>query len=72
MSYLTQSHGMGDWKKRVIEKKNKGKQETGRSKGITASPLERTICRRNRSWKNASYNLVMSRLTGEKRRKGNK
>lgn len=69
MSYLVQSHGMGTWKQRIIKKKNKGNQETGRSKGITASPLERSICRRNRSWKHPSYSLVMSRLTGEKRRK---
>lgn len=59
---------MGSWKARKISKKTKGNQTTGRQKGIFCSALERTICRRNRSWKMAEYNLVMSRLTGEKRR----
>jgi hypothetical protein len=35
-----------------------------------AEPLFKTICRRNRSWKHPLYSFVMSKLTGEKRRKG--
>lgn len=70
MSYSTQSTKMGTWKTRVIEKKAKGRQTTGREKGIVTTPLERTICRRNRSWKNSAYSLVMPKLNGEKRRKG--
>jgi hypothetical protein len=58
---------MGNWKRRTISKKTKGSQSTGRSKGIISSPLERTLCRRNRSWKNPLYTRVMSKLTGEKR-----
>ena len=70
MGYLNQSTKMGTWKKRIISKLAKGRQETGRSKGIVAEPLFKTICRRNRSWKHPLYSFVMSKLTGEKRRKG--
>jgi len=73
MSYLVQSTGMGTWKKRVIAKKAKGKQESGRSKGLVSSSLERYICRSNRSWKHGEYDRIMTTvLTGEKRKKGAK
>lgn len=72
MGYLIQSHGMGTWKTRKIAKKARGKSETGRSKGIVASPLERFMCRSNRSWKHPLYESIMSKLDGEKRRKGKK
>lgn len=58
---------MGTWKVRAISKKTKGSQTTGRSKGIISTPLERSFCRRNRSYKNPLYNVVMSKLTGEKK-----
>jgi len=61
---------MGTWKRRVMEKKGKGRSESGRSKGLVATPLERTMCRRNRSWKDPLYEFVMDKLTGEKRKKG--
>jgi hypothetical protein len=72
MSYLKQTTKMGDWKKRIIEKKNRGRSETGRSKGIVATPLQKMMCRRNRSWKHPQYGAVMMILNGEKQRKGKK
>jgi len=67
MGYLQQTNKMGPWKRRKLEKGVRGKQESGRSKGIIASPLERFICRSNRSYKHPEYDRIMSSLTGEKR-----
>lgn len=53
---------MGNWKKKKIDKKNKGRQESGKSKGITADPLTKYMCRRNRSYKHALYSEVMSAI----------
>jgi len=50
---------MGTWKRRQIEKKNKGKQETGKSKGLCPDPLQRYLCRSNRSYKHPAYATVM-------------
>lgn len=61
--------GMASWKSKVIKKKGKRSVTTGRAKGIFATPLERTVCRRNRSWKMAEYSKVMKVLDGNKRRK---
>ena len=71
---------VGTWKKRQIDKRNKGKQETGKSKGIVADPLVKTMCRRNRSWKHPRYSDIMgikpsldqSGHNGEFPRKGGK
>ena len=65
----TATNGMGTWKTKSIGKKTKASRTTGRQKGITSSPLERTICRRNRSWKMKEYGLTMQKLNGEKRRR---
>ena len=62
------TNGMGNWKRKTFEKRTKASRTTGKSKGIVASPLERTICRRNRSYKMREYAAVMKRLNGEKRR----
>lgn len=56
------SLGMGTWKKKIIEKKSKGRHETGRSKGIVASALEKYLCKRNRSWKHPLYGMVMAKI----------
>lgn len=55
---------MGEWKSRKIEKGNKGSQTSGKSKGIITSPLQRTMCRRTRSWKHPRYAEVMNSLGG--------
>ena len=55
MSYYKQSTGMGTWKTRLIGKKARGKQESGRSKGLVPPAWARDICRRNRSYKSAEY-----------------
>ena len=66
----TATNGMGHWKSKTFSKKTKASKTTGKSKGIVVSPLERTICRRNRSWKMREYSSVMKLLNGEKRRSG--
>lgn len=50
---------MGTWKSRIFSKRNKGKSEPGKGKGIHPSPLQRYMCRRNRSWKHPEYHTVM-------------
>lgn len=57
---------MGTWKKKLIKKQGKRSVSTGKSKGIVSTPLERTICRRNRSYKMREYAAVMNKLNGEK------
>ena len=58
---------MGTWRLRKMKKGLRASRTTGKSKGIIATPLERTICRRNRSYKHPSYALIMSKMKGEKR-----
>lgn len=72
MGYLVQSNGMSTWKARKIAKASKGRSESGRSKGIIATPLERWMCRASRSYKHPMYDMIMSKMTGEKRIKGKK
>lgn len=60
---------MGSWRKRQIDKKNKGKQESGKSKGITADPLTKYMCRKNRSYKHPLYNEVMEKIGTNRKRK---
>lgn len=50
---------MGEWKRKIIKKKGKGNQTTGRQKGIVSSQLQRWMCRHNRSWRHPAYALVM-------------
>jgi len=52
----------GAWKKNVIKKKGKGSQTTGRQKGIRPSALQKSMCRRNRSYKDPLYVPVMNSL----------
>ena len=61
---------MGTWKRKLISKEHKGRQESGRAKGIVASPLVKYMCRANRSYKHPLYDVVMTKLNGEKQRKG--
>lgn len=65
----TATNGMGRWRAKKIYKGVRRSVTTGRQKGIFATPLERTICRRNRSWKYREYNAIMEKLNGNKRRK---
>jgi hypothetical protein len=50
---------MGNWKAKLIRKKGRGSQSTGKSKGIVATALQKYMCRRNRSYKNPLYSEVM-------------
>lgn len=54
--------GMGNWKKRKLVKGQRASRATGRSKGIVASSLAKYMCRRNRSYKNPSYGIVMAKI----------
>lgn len=60
---------MGNWKAKKLEKKGKGRSETGRSKGIVASALQKSMCRRNRSYKHPLYGEVMESLGIKKGKK---
>jgi hypothetical protein len=53
---------MGDWKKRKLIKGLRASQTTGKSKGIHPTQLAKTMCRRNRSYKNPEYSAVMATL----------
>lgn len=59
--------GAGAWKSRQIAKKARGSQTPGKSKGIKASPLQRYMCRKNRSWKHPLYAVVMASLGQRKK-----
>ena len=43
---------MGQWKRRVIEKKSRGRQESGRSKGLVPPVWARNCARAARAYKN--------------------
>lgn len=59
----------GVWKRRIIEKENKGRQETGKSKGLVPSSLARFMCRNGRSYKHPRYAEVMAALGQRKKGK---
>lgn len=58
---------MGTWKSRQISKAKKGSQTTGREKGIKATPLQKYMCRANRSYKHPNYASVMASLGTRKK-----
>jgi len=60
---------MGTWKTRLLVKKGRGSQTTGKSKGIIASTLAKYMCRRNRSYKHPLYAEVMDSLLVRKVKK---
>lgn len=60
---------MGTWKSKQLEKKGKGRSETGKSKGIVASALQKYMCRRNRSHNHPLYGVVMESLGIKKGKK---
>lgn len=53
---------MGTWKTKLIQKKSRGSRQTGKSKGIVATPLAKYMCRRGRSYKHPLYQEIMSGL----------
>lgn len=61
--------GMGKWKTKIIKKKSRGSQATGKSKGIVASALAKFMCKHNRSYKHPLYNEVMTKI-GNRAKKG--
>lgn len=56
------SSTMGTWKTKIIQKKSRGSRQTGKSKGIVASPLAKYMCRRGRSYKHPLYQEIMAGL----------
>jgi hypothetical protein len=58
----------GEWKARLLEKGTRASQTPGKKKGIAASGLDKTMCRRNRSYKHPAYDAIMLKLDGNKRR----
>lgn len=67
---MKQSTAMGTWKTRIIQKRNRGSQTTGKSKGIVATTLQKYMCRRNRSYKDPLYEVVMASCGTYKTKKG--
>ncbi len=47
--------GMGTWKKRIIAKKARGKQESGRSKGLVPPAWARYCAKASRAYKTDMY-----------------
>lgn len=60
---------MGTWKVNIIKKKSGGRSETGKSKGIVATPLAKYMCRANRSYKHPQYDKIMAGLGIKKGKK---
>jgi len=60
---------MSTWKSKIIKKKGKGSQTTGRQKGIRASALQKYMCRRGRSYRHPLYGEVMASLDVRKVKK---
>jgi hypothetical protein len=52
MSYLKQSHGMGSWKSRKIQKGARASRESGRKKGLVPPSWARACARMARAYKN--------------------
>ncbi len=50
-------------------KKSRPSQTTGKSKGIVATALQKTMCRRNRSYKNPNYGAIMDSIGKGRRTK---
>lgn len=44
-------------------------REAGKKKGILPSPLEKWMCRHNRSWKHPRYGAIMEKLGSRKKGK---
>jgi hypothetical protein len=61
---------MGNWKKKLIQKKGRGSQTTGKSKGIVATALQKSMCRRNRSYKHPNYGVIMDSIGVKRTKKG--
>lgn len=57
---------MGQWKSKKLKKLGKGSRTTGKQKGITASALQKYMCRRGRSYKHPLYGEVMASLGARK------
>lgn len=67
MSYLKQSHGMGTWKKRLISKKSRGSQESGRKKGLIPPTWAKACAKMSRAYKNnPRYDDWCAKCNGDK------
>ena len=56
------------WKKTKNEKRRQQSQTTGKQKGVhcQATPIERYMAKRNRSWKHQEYETWSESHTGKK------
>lgn len=48
--------------KQMYKSKEAPRSTTGKSKGIVATPTQKGMCRRNRSWKDKNYDAIMKSL----------
>lgn len=63
---LNQNGGTGhDWCRKKNAKKQRGSQTPGRAKGENchASGWEKSMCKRNRSWKHKGYKAWVENIT---------
>jgi hypothetical protein len=51
VSYLKQSHGMGSWKTRLIAKKSRGSQESGRKKQLVPPAWAKACAKQARAYR---------------------
>lgn len=58
---------MSNWRSNKMRKANKGSQTPGKAKGLVATPIQRYMCTRNRSWKHPRYEEVMASIGSRKR-----
>ncbi len=59
---MKQHTTMGTWKSRIIAKKSKGKQESGRSKGLVPPPWAKACAKNARAYKNNPMYSVWNAL----------
>ena len=57
---------MGNWKRKIIKKKGRGSQTTGKTKGINPSTLDRYMAAANRSYKHPGYAAWCAKYNGDK------
>jgi hypothetical protein len=59
---------MGVWRQRLNQKGVRASREPGKKKGILPSTLQRSYCKRARSYKWPKYEEIMSSLGSRKKK----
>lgn len=67
MRRLRNEHKIHPSARRIKKGTSKNNQTSGKSKGIRPSPLQKWMCRHNRSYKHPNYASVMATLGQRKK-----